>query len=78
MIDWHQSPWHESPRALAVYLEGYEADVFPNDTSENEWTWIVRATLAVSETPEIIDVGVADTPYVAQTAAERCLIREVL
>jgi hypothetical protein len=62
VIDWHRSPWHESPRALWAFEGSYEADVIPAGSAENEWVWIVRASASALTTGgDIVDVGLTDS-----------------
>jgi hypothetical protein len=71
-ITWGVCEWHDDPQATSSYLEpGVAADVYPDPRDgKTLWTWRVDLTSAVSEWPEVWDMGQLPSREDAMAVAE--------
>lgn len=66
-IAWQKPEWaSEDSEALVASVEGFEFEIGRCPDHRRKWDWAVKATAAVSETPELIVSGSAASKSGAQ------------
>jgi len=73
-LEWTQAESADSPEEQTAYASGYELSIKPGEEKKS-WDWSVKMTAEISETPELVDTGVAKSEAGAKTGAREATNR---